>query len=295
MRITNGMINERTLFNIQHSLYRISKLHDKLSSGKEVSYPSDDAVVATRASNISSRMRELKQFKRNVEHTQNFVNIYDSTIQELTNVYHRIKELIVRGANGTNDAAEREAIASELEKLKEHLEDIANTQLGGEYIFGGARSDLKPVENGKIQTPPDANIKRKVNAMGFTIEYGVTVYDVFKLENGKDAFTVIDDAINALREGNSLKLSNITLKEVNLLESSTMEVFAQIGANSRTLELVSSRLTDIDTFMTEYLSKEQDADLTKVLTDLSMQQSVLQAALKSAAQVLQKTLVDFVS
>ncbi|ANQ53433.1 flagellar hook protein FlgL [Thermosipho sp. 1063] len=294
MRITNGMINERTLFNIQKSLYRISKLHDKLSSGKEVSYPSDDAVVATRSSNISSRLRELKQFKRNVEHTQNFVNIYDSTIQELTNVYHRIKELIVRGANGVNDVAERESIAEELKELKNHLEDIANTQLGGEYIFGGARSDLKPVENGKIQTPPEANVKRKVNALGFTIEYGITVYDVFKLDTGKDAFTVINDAINALKEGNSKKLSNITLKEVNKLETSTMDVFAQIGANTRTLELISTRITDIDTFMTEYLSKEQDADLTKVLTDLSMQQSVLQAALKSAAQVLQKTLVDFV-
>ncbi|QTA38195.1 flagellar hook-associated protein FlgL [Thermosipho ferrireducens] len=294
MRITNGMINERTLFNIQHSLYRIGKLHDKLSSGKEVQYPSDDAVVATRASNISSRMRELKQYKRNVEHVQSFVNIYDTTLQELSSVYQRIRELIVRGANGTNDVAERESIAQELEKLKEHLEEIANTKLGDEYIFGGARSDLQPVKEGEIQTPISADVKRKVNVMGYKLEYGLTVHDVFKLKTGKSAFTVLDDAIKALREGNEQKLSNITLKEVITLENSVMEHFARVGATSRTLELVNKRITDVNTFLTEYLSKEQDADLTKVLTDLSMEQSVLQAALKSAAQVLQKTLVDFV-
>ena len=45
MRITNNMISDRSLFNIQQSLNRIAKLNDKLSSGKEVQYPSDDAVI----------------------------------------------------------------------------------------------------------------------------------------------------------------------------------------------------------------------------------------------------------
>lgn len=35
MRITNNMINERSLFNIQQSLYRIARMHDKLSSAKK--------------------------------------------------------------------------------------------------------------------------------------------------------------------------------------------------------------------------------------------------------------------
>ena len=58
--------------------------------------------------------------------------------------------------------------------------------------------------------------------------------------------------------------------------------------------MVSSRIDDLQVFNTEYLSKEQDADLTKVLTDLSMQQSVLNAALKSASAKDTKTLVDFI-
>ncbi len=295
MRITNNMINDRSLFNIQNSLYRIARLHDKLSSGKNVQYPSDDAVIATRASNIQSRNRELEQYKRNVDHIQNFVSAYDTTLQELSTLYQRVKELLIRGANGTNTVDERNAIAKELEGLKEHFIEIANTRIGDEYIFGGARSDLKPVdENGDIQIPIEANIKRTANSLGYSIEYGVTVYDVFALRNGKTVFTVIDDAIKSLQEGNELKLSEITLKEVGTLERSVMEHFATVGSTARMLEMVSTRITDLNTFMTEYLSKEQDADLTEVLTQLSMQQSVLEAALKSAAMAIQKSLVDFV-
>jgi flagellar hook-associated protein 3 FlgL len=295
MRITNNMINERTLFNIQQSLYRIARMHDKLSSGKEVQYPSDDAVIATRASNISSRLRELEQFKRNVDHVNNFVQSYDTTLQELSNVYHRIRELMVRGANGTNTVDERNSIAAELKALKEHLIEIANTRVGDEYIFGGARSELRPVdENGNIQTPIEANVRRRINALGYTITYGVTVYDVFTLENGKTVFSTIDDAISALYEGNERKLSEISLKEIGVLERSVMEHFASVGATSRMAEMVASRIEDLKLFNTEYLSKEQDADLTKVLTQLNMQQAVLEASLKSAAMAIQKSLVDFV-
>ncbi|WP_448375130.1 flagellar hook-associated protein FlgL [Fervidobacterium sp.] len=295
MRITNNMINERALFNIQNSLYRIARMHDKLSSGKEVQYPSDDAVIATRASNITSRLRELEQFKRNVDHVNNFVQSYDTTLQELSSLYHRVRELMVRGANGTNTVDERNAIATELKALKEHLIEVANTRVGDEYIFGGARTELRPVdENGNIVTPIEANVRRKVNALGYSISYGVTVYDVFTLENGKTVFSTIDDAVNALYEGNERKLSEISLKEIGVLERSVMEHFANVGSTSRMVEMVSSRLEDLKLFNTEYLSKEQDADLTKVLTDLNMQQSVLQAALKSAAMAIQKSLVDFV-
>lgn len=73
-----------------------------------------------------------------------------------------------------------------------------------------------------------------------------------------------------------------------------MEHFANVGSTSRMVEMISSRIDDLKLFNTEYLSKEQDADLTKVLTDLSMQQAILEAALKSASMAIQKTLVDFI-
>jgi flagellar hook-associated protein 3 FlgL len=59
------------------------------------------------------------------------------------------------------------------------------------------------------------------------------------------------------------------------------------------LELSENRLSDYSQFNTEFLSKENDVDMAKVLTDLSMQQTVMNSALKTAAKIIPPTLVDF--
>jgi flagellar hook-associated protein 3 FlgL len=81
---------------------------------------------------------------------------------------------------------------------------------------------------------------------------------------------------------------------LDLLEDSVAKSLARVGANQKMVEMVSSRIDDLDTFMNEYISNQIDTDLPKVLTDLSTQQAALTAALKSAANVLTATLVDFI-
>ncbi len=300
MRVTDRMIRENIMFDVQSTLQRISKYHLELSSGKKVRYPSDDAVIATRASNIESRMRELEQYKRNVDHVSNIVNSYDSISQEVSSIYQRLRELLVRAANDTMSSDERNAIADEIEGIKEHLAEIARTRVGGEYIFGGVRTDEPPVEkiNGEwtVTLPPESDLKRSVNVLGTTLEYGVTASDIFKTDTGEDVFQILRKTIEKLRNDDNPAeyISNVSIKSVSYMERRTMEAFARIGSIARTLELVGKRIDDLNFFMTEYLSKEQDADLTEVTTKLAMQNSVLEAGLKSAAMVLGKTLVDFV-
>jgi flagellar hook-associated protein 3 FlgL len=81
------MIRSDILYDVQSTLQRISKYHKSMSSGKKVIYPSDDAVIATRASNIGSRIREIQQYKRNIDHVSNLMNSYDSISQEISAIY----------------------------------------------------------------------------------------------------------------------------------------------------------------------------------------------------------------
>ncbi|PLV58681.1 flagellar hook-associated protein FlgL [Thermotoga sp. KOL6] len=303
MRVTNKMISDRVLFNIQTSLKRISKLHDQLSSGYRVRYPSDDAVVAKRASDIMTRKRELEQFQRNLDHVQTYVNAYDSALQTVSTVSQRLRELLVRASNGTLSRDEREAIAEEIDKIKENLVEIANTRIGNDYIFAGYDVFNRPVEfkNGawEITTSPASEGKRSVVVLGYSVNYGVTASEVFKLDDGRNVFQTLEEVSNILRSNIdddqiSLHISNVALKDLSSFEEKITKVIGKIGGVSRFLEMMNSRIEDLDFFFTEYLSKERDADITELVTDLAMQQSVLEAALKSASRVLQATLVDFV-
>ncbi len=301
VRVTDWMIRSNVMFDVQSTLQNISNYHKQLSSGKKVVYPSDDAVIATRASNIDSRIREIEQYKRNVDHVSNVINSYDSISQEISAIYQRMRELLVEAANGTNSKDERNAIADELEGMMDHLASIANTQVGGEYIFAGVKTDQPPVQkvNGdwEIVLPREADESRSLDILGMKFKYGLTVNDIFRTDSGENVFQVMKNVINKLRKNDSdveTYISNVGLRDVSYLEKRSMESFAKIGAMSRTLELMGKRIGDLNYFFTEYLSKEQDADLTEVVTRLSMQNAVLQAGLKSGAMVLQKTLVDFV-
>lgn len=289
------MVSNNILSNIQNTLSKISKLHDQLSSGYRVRFPSDDAVVATRASNIDSSLRELEQYKRNMDHAESLINAYDSSLEEISSVYNRIRELLVKGANSTLSDDDRSAIAEELSKLKEHIRGIVNTKLGNDYLFGGYMTDTQPVdENYNIVITPEASKRRFVNVLSYKIEFGITARDVLITKNQKSVFDVLDNAYQALMKGDGQYISEISLKDLDYLERSVMDGFARVGATQKMAELVKSRIEDLNIFLTEHLSKERDADLSQTITELSMQQAVLDAALKSAAGVLRKTLVDFV-
>lgn len=68
---------------------------------------------------------------------------------------------------------------------------------------------------------------------------------------------------------------------------------ATVGAKVIRLETTDSRLTDLDYNFTKLLSEEEDADLTKLVTDLAMQENSYQAALIAAAKIIQPSLLDF--
>lgn len=296
MRVTDRMTSDRVLYNIQKVIGQISKLHDQISSGTKVRYPSDDAVLATRSSNLDSRLRELKQYERNVNYAQSIVKAYDTNVQQVSEIYQRLRELLVQAANGTLTADQRQAIAQEIAQIKRQLIQIANTQVGSDYIFAGLQGSKPPVsEDGQIQIKPEALQSRTTLVFGYLLEYGINVKDLFVTDGNQSVFSILDMTLKALERNEPRFISEVALASVNYLEKSVSENLAKIGAMERVVEAASNRIDELNIFMTEHLSQERDVDITEAVTSLSMKQAVLNAALKSAANLLRNTLVDFIS
>ncbi|HEU4685419.1 MAG TPA: flagellin [Nitrospira sp.] len=66
-----------------------------------------------------------------------------------------------------------------------------------------------------------------------------------------------------------------------------------VGALTGRLTSTSSSLQDAQTFLTDALSHSQDVDLTKAITDLTMQQYAVQAASATLARVFQNSLLNY--
>jgi flagellar hook-associated protein 3 len=68
---------------------------------------------------------------------------------------------------------------------------------------------------------------------------------------------------------------------------------ASTGAKVVRMETTLSRLEDYELNYTKLLSDVEDADVTKLITDLAMAQNAYQSALNAAARIIQPSLLDF--
>ncbi|HEY8420136.1 MAG TPA: flagellar hook-associated protein FlgL, partial [Thermoclostridium sp.] len=141
MRITNNMLINNMLSNLSRNLNRVSKYQDQLASGKKISLPSDDPIIASRALKLRTDVAEIKQFKRNVNDATSWMEITETTLKQIGDVMQRVRDLTVDAANGTDTGNDMEKTKVEIEQLKTQMIHLANTTYSGRYIFSGFKTD----------------------------------------------------------------------------------------------------------------------------------------------------------
>jgi len=63
MRITNNMLINNMLNNLNNNLNRMNKYQNQLATGKKISLPSDDPIVASRALKLRTMWRKYSSIK----------------------------------------------------------------------------------------------------------------------------------------------------------------------------------------------------------------------------------------
>jgi flagellar hook-associated protein 3 FlgL len=298
IRVTQNILNSNMLFNLQRNNKTMETYQDQLSTGKKINKPSDNPVTAVRGMFYRSSLSEIEQYKRNLDHGLSWMTSTDEALNEVTEVVQRVRELTVQGLNGTNDATSRSAIAEEINQLKNHLGEIANTQFSGKYIFAGT----------DIKNPPfdtDANIANSTKEFrndnpelleleaGFksNIQINVRGIDIFNNQDIGGLFNVLTDIVDQFRNSNENNSDH--LKKLDNQIDNILRERAELGARMNRIELAMSRIDGIEVSTTSLLSKEEDVDIAQVIVNLKAQENVQRAALSAGARIIQPSLVDF--
>ncbi|MGG1664379.1 flagellar hook-associated protein FlgL [Brevibacillus sp. NRS-1366] len=293
IRVTQNMLNSNMLRNLHNSMYSMDKMQQQLSSGSKISKPSDDPVVATRGMFYRSSLMENEQYQRNIGEVQSWLELSDKALDEAGSIMHRIRELAVNSGNTTLGPDSLQAIGKEIEQLKEHLGTITNQTLGGKYIFGGSDIMTPPfdVSTGKITSTNNSEIMLEVST-GIQVPTNVTGQSVFNFKgnSGQNVFELMDKVIGELKAGKPVnsELGNIDEQIDNMLA-----VRSTLGARANRIELIQDRMEKEEVTLTEGMSKNEDADIAEVITNLKTQENVHRAALGAGARIIQPSLLDF--
>lgn len=101
MRITNNMLTQSLITNIETSENQMYTLQNQISSGIKLTQPSDDPVGAQRAIQLQSNISSVNQWSSNADNALGIMNTTDGTLGDMTSMLQQVKSLAVEGSTGT--------------------------------------------------------------------------------------------------------------------------------------------------------------------------------------------------
>ncbi|MBO8157637.1 MAG: flagellar hook-associated protein FlgL [Bacillaceae bacterium] len=291
MRITQSMLANNFLRNLSKSYERLGDYQDQLSTGKRITRPSQDPVVAMKGMNYRTELTEIQQYQRNLSEVRNWMENSDAALDKATKALHRIRELAVQASNDSYEAGQRENISKEVEQLKEHLIDIANTKVNNKYIFNGTDTNSARFDtNGDLIAPPGNNEDVNIEVSdGVQIKANITPDNVFN----EALFDDLDNLINDLQAGASGDSISQHLTTMDDHINNVVNERADLGARMNRVDLIDDRLSAREVVASKILSDNEDADIEEVIMNLKTQESIHRAALSTGARIIQPTLIDF--
>ncbi|MDF2606874.1 MAG: flagellar hook-associated protein FlgL [Bacillales bacterium] len=292
MRVTQGMLSNRSILNLSRSYKNLGKYQEQLETGKKISKPSDDPVVAMKGVMYRTDLTEIEQYRRNAGEASTWLETTDSAYGHATSILQRARELAVQLSNGTYSGEDKIAAEKEIEQLKMDLVSVANTQVAGRYIFNGTDILDKPV----VTDPVTGNVSSVSNntasfdievARGVNLKVNSNPSTFFNAE----LFSDFEDLSAALKGGSTNIDSFIGAIDKNL-DNLNLER-SESGARHNRLELIETRNSEQEIIANRILGDNEGADIERVIMNLKVQESVHQAALSVGARIMQQSLMDF--
>src|SRR5437763_907827 len=99
MRITLGMMADASLRNIERNQDRTAQLQNQLTSGSQITKPSDDPIGTARALSFQEGIDQTTQYLANVDQASAWLNTSDAALSGVNDVLVRARELAVQAAN----------------------------------------------------------------------------------------------------------------------------------------------------------------------------------------------------
>ncbi|UWP81496.1 flagellar hook-associated protein FlgL [Dactylosporangium fulvum] len=280
-----------TLSNLQVNLARNQQLQDQLSSGKLVTKASDSPGGAVIAMQHRSDMAALNQYSRNADDGMGWLSMADTALTSASTQITRARELVLTGlSSGSAGSAEaREAIALEVDNLRQSLIGLANTTYLDRPVFGGTTAGSLAYDNNGVYQGDDGQVNRTISANA-TVRVDTGGDQVFG-SGPNTVFAILGRISDNLRNnpsGLQADLADIDTAQKRL-QAALSGVGSRYNQVSQMQQTAENRVLDLRA----QLSDVEDIDLPKTITELSLQQAAYQAALAATARVVQPSLVDF--
>lgn len=222
MRISTQVFYQRNTESVLTKQSKLSQQNIHLSTQKRVINGSDDAVAIATIQRLKQDISVGDQYIKNGEMADTANKLEETSLKQVDSILQRVREQLVRSGNGTFNAENREALAKDLEGMRDELIGVANTKDGNsQYIFAGFDVDTQPFQKnefGSIDYHGDNGSRDYQVGSGVSVKGG---------DSGASIFTDISEGNGTfVSEGSSNNSGSGVIDEASVIDSKQAGAFA---------------------------------------------------------------------
>jgi flagellar hook-associated protein 3 FlgL len=297
-------VSTRTFFrqqseNVQQLKGEILDMQNQISTGKQLSVPSEDPVSFSNLAMLKARGARISQYENNITAIRQRLSLEDSTMTQVNAILTRVRELAIQGSNDTLSKSDRKTIGLEISTLSEMLIGLANTtDADNKPLFSGAKVDRLPFERdaeGKVvyygdstkieQSISDSNALT-VNSTGDDVFLSVDTPDGSR----KSLFDIVDSVAATLKRGDSptAQLGDVVATLDHVTGSQTITGSRMSSVDYEYDHLMVDKLTT-----TSRISTLEDTDIETAVTKLKQRMTSLEAAQSAFVRITDLSLFNY--
>ncbi|SOD71352.1 flagellar hook-associated protein 3 FlgL [Jatrophihabitans sp. GAS493] len=291
LRITAGSTQYASIQRVQAAAQRLAEQQAKLSSGQQITKPSDNPGGAISALSLQGQISRNTQYTANANDAIGFLTTADSAYSSIVTQVQKAHDLVLQGmSTGGSTPASAGAIAQQIDSLRSGLLAVANTTYNGALVFGGTSSGTVAYDSSGTYQGDNGAVTRTIGP-GNTVTINQTGTSVFGANGSNifDTLTAISTALTTNPSSLGTQLTALT-NQLNSLSASQ----ASEGA---TYNQVQTALTVADTAATQLkvnLADVSEIDFPQTVIDVTSANTAYQAALQTTATISQRSLLDFI-
>jgi flagellar hook-associated protein 3 FlgL len=272
----------------------VRRLQEQIASGRRIVDVEDDPLGAGQASRLDSSLASLTQYDQTSQFGSGVLGTEDKALADAEQLMVRAEEIATQQSGNLVSPQERAAAAEEVHGLRQALTAIGNTEFSGRRVFGGLALDA-PAPFADPDTPGyTAATAYTGSTQDFSVKVGSGSGERIRITTRGD--TVFQGSLQALEDLETALATNGnvagTAPALAAARGSVDQERASVGARQSALLGRSTQVTGVKLQEQEQRANVVDADLVKVITDLTQTQTALQALFTAQSQLTQTSLVN---
>lgn len=297
MRVANITLFDSINANLRQVTGSLSKANTVVSSAKRINQLSDDPVGLVTVLGLRSSLAGVKQMGRNIQMGRSWLESSESAMGQVETILTEVKALSVQMASATLGSSERANAATLVDGQMRQLLSLANTEVGGRYIFAGTMTDATPFALDDEDNPTAVIYSGNETAFSvkigknMTVEVGRDGEDVFGASGSSIFDTLLSLKGSLLSDDVAGVQATLTNLDAHLEDIRT--VISDVGAKTLRLDSKEKILEEMNLTYTDRKSQIEDVDIAEAIMDLKGKELAYKAALSSASKVMAMSLVDY--